>query len=48
MTNGLVTKKKCEVKFDFGEKKNNDIINGQNERNKFINEWKTKISKNYM
>jgi hypothetical protein len=45
MTNGLITKQKCEVKFDFGEKKNNEIINDQNERNKFINEWKTKISK---
>ena len=26
MTNGLVTKQKCEVKFDFGEKKNDEII----------------------
>ncbi len=45
MTNGLVNKQKCEVKFDFGEKKNDEIINDPNERNKFINEWKTKISK---
>ncbi len=44
MTNGLVNKEKCEVKFDFGEKKNDEILNNEKEKEKFINEWKTKLS----
>jgi hypothetical protein len=44
MTNGLVNKEKCEVKFDFGEKKNDEILNNENEKEKFIKEWKIKLS----
>ena len=29
MTNGLITKQKCDVKFDFGDKKNDEIVNNQ-------------------
>ena len=45
MTNGLITKQKCEVKFDFGDKKNDEIVNNPIEKKKFTNEWKQKIAK---
>ena len=45
MTNGFVNKKKCEVKFDFGKKINEEILNNKNEKEKFIEEWKNIISK---
>ena len=45
MTNGLINKQKCEVKFDFGEKKNDEILNNKKEKEKFINDWKNKLSK---
>ena len=45
MTNGLVNKQKCEVKFDFGEKKNDEILNNEKEKEKFIKDWKDKLSK---
>ena len=44
MTNGLVNKQKCEVKFDYGNKKNDEILNDENEKEKFISEWKNKIA----
>lgn len=45
MTNGLITKQKREVKFDFGDKKNDEIVNNQNKKKKFRTEWKEKIAK---
>ena len=45
MTNGLITKQKCEVKFDFGDKKNDEIVNNPIEKKKFTTEWKQKIAK---
>ena len=45
MTNGFLFKKKCEVKFDFGKNKNEEILNNQNEKEKFIDEWKIILSK---
>ena len=44
MTNGLVNKQKCKVKFDYGNKKNDEILNDENEKEKFISEWKNKIA----
>ena len=45
MTNGIINKKKCEVKFDFGQKQNDEILKNKNEKIKFIEEWKKILSK---
>ena len=41
----FVGQKKYEIHFDFGEKKNQKILNDENEKKKFISEYKEKLSK---
>ncbi len=43
--NGMASKTKINLKFDFGEKENNKLLNDKKYRENFIEELKEKISK---
>jgi hypothetical protein len=42
MINGLATKKKLDVHFDYGKEKNNKILNDPIEQKNFLENWKKK------
>jgi hypothetical protein len=45
MINGLSTKKKLDVHFDYGKEKNEKILSDPIEQKNFIDEWKLNLSK---
>ena len=45
--NGMCYKKKYDLCFDFGEKRNNELINNKIEYEKFRNNLKLKLSRDY-
>ena len=45
--NGLIDKKKFDLHFDFGEKRNNELLNNEKEREKFHNKLKGALSREY-
>ena len=45
MINGLATKKKLDVHFDYGKEKNNKILNDPIEQKNFLEDWKKNLSK---
>ena len=47
MTNSMHEKKKYELHFDFGEKKNLEYLNDYNKFNEFKEKLKLKLSKDY-
>ena len=47
LTNGFITKKKYNLKFDFGKKRNEELLNNKNEYEKFKNNLKNKLSKDW-
>ena len=47
ISSGYFNKKKYDLKFDFGEEKNDELLNDDNEYQKFKNNLKLKISKDY-
>ena len=47
IANGLIYKKKYDLQFDFGLKRNEELLNNQNEYEKFKDNLKEKISKDY-
>ena len=47
ITNGLISKKKYDLHFDLGEKRNNEILNNKKEYKKFKENLKLKLSKDY-
>ena len=47
IVNGMCNKKKYDLHFDFGEKRNNELINNKVEYEKFKNNLKIKLSKDY-
>ena len=46
-TNGMINKKKYDLHFEFGEERNNELLNDQNEFEKFKQNLKLKLSKDY-
>ena len=44
MINGLATKTKLDVQFDYGKEKNEKILNDPIEQQNFLNEWKKNLS----
>ena len=47
ISNGLTQKKKYDLYFDFGQKRNGELLNNKNEYEKFKNNLKLKLSKDY-
>ena len=47
ITNGLCDKKKYDLHFDFGEERNEELLNDEEEYEKFKNNLKLKLSKDY-
>ena len=47
ISNGLIQKKKYDLHFDFGERRNNQLLNNKFEYEKFKNNLKLKLSKDY-
>ena len=47
LVNGLATKKKYNFHFDINEKRNEELLNNKEEQEKFINNLRKKISKEY-
>ena len=47
ISNGLLQKKKYNLHFDFGEKRNEELLNDKNEYEKFKENLKLKLSKDY-
>ena len=47
LSSGLLEKEKYNISFDFGKKKNNKLINDENEQEKLNKTLKNKISKEY-
>ena len=47
ITNGLGEKKKYNLHFDFGEERNEDLLNNEEEYEKFKTKLKLKLSKDY-
>ena len=45
--NGLIDKKKFDLHFDFGAKRNNELLNNEKEREKFHNKLKGALSREY-
>ena len=45
--NGMITKKKYEFHFDLGEERNSELLNNEEEQEKFNNKLKKKLSKVY-
>ena len=47
ITNGMCQKKKYNLYFDFGNKRNEELLNNKNEYENFKNNLKLKLSKDY-
>ena len=47
LVNGLATKKKYNLHFDINEKRNEELLKDKEEQDKFINNLKKKLSKEY-
>ena len=47
LINGLATKKKYDLHFDISEERNEELLNNIEEQEKFINNLRTKLSKEY-
>ena len=47
LSNGLVNKKKYDLYFEMGEQRNNELLNNKEEYEKFKENLKIKISKDY-
>ena len=47
ITNGMMSKKKYDLHFDFGEERNEEILYKEEEYNKFKEQLKLKLSKDY-
>ena len=47
LTNGLIQKKKYDLHFDLGDKRNNELINNKDEFEKFKKDLILKLSKDY-
>ena len=47
ISNGLANKKKYDLHFDFGDKRNNELLNNSNEYEKFKKKLLLKLSKDY-
>ena len=47
ITNGMIYKKKYDLHFDFGPERNNELLNNKNEYEKFKDNLKEKISRDY-
>ena len=47
ITNGMIDKKKYDLHFDLGEKRNEEILNNKEEFEKFKENLKLKLSKDY-
>ena len=45
--NGMIEKKKYDLHFEFGEERNNELLNDKNEFEKFKQNLKLKLSKDY-
>ena len=47
ITNGMISKKKYDLHFEFGEKRNDELLNNKEEYEKFKSNLKLKLSKDY-
>ena len=47
ITNGMCNKKKYDLHFDFGEERNDELLDKEEEYEKFKNKLKLKLSKDY-
>ena len=47
ITNGMCDKKKYDLHFDFGEERNDELLDNEEEYEKFKNNLKMKLSKDY-
>ena len=47
LTNGMCKKKKYDLHFDLGEKRNEELLNNEEEYEKFKNNLKLKLSRDY-
>jgi len=47
LTNGMINKKKYDLHFEFGKKRNNELLSDKNEFEKFKEKLKMKLSKDY-
>jgi hypothetical protein len=47
ITNGMCDKKKYDLHFDFGEERNDELLDNEEEYEKFKNNLKLKLSKDY-
>ena len=47
ISNGMINKKKYNLHFDFGDKKNEELLNDENEFEKFKERLKKKLSEDY-
>ena len=47
ITNGMIAKKKYDLHFEFGEKRNEELLNNKEEFEKFKQNLKLKLSKDY-
>ena len=47
ITNGMINKKRYDLHFDLGEKRNNELLTNKREYEKFKEELKSKLSKDY-
>ena len=47
ITNGMIEKPKFDFHFDFGEERNNELLNNKKEQEKFNNKLKKKLSLEY-
>ena len=45
--NGMINKKKYDLHFELGEKRNEELLNNENEYEKFKENLKKKFSKDY-
>ena len=47
LSNGMINKKKFDLHFELGEKRNNELLNNEKEYEKFKDKLKNKLSKEY-
>ena len=47
LSNGMINKKKFDLHFELGEKRNNELLNNEKEYEKFKEKLKNKLSKEY-
>jgi len=45
--NGMIDKKKLDLHFDFGSKRNNELLNDEKEQEKLHTKLKRGLSKTY-